>query len=366
MLAAPHFPGNVAQDPVRAALDAQAAHGENQSAAGVRSDWYLGHAAISPTPSPVSPKILVIRGGAIGDFILTLPAVSLLREAFPAARLEVLGYQHIVSLAVAGGFADASRSIEYGPMGAFFNPKADLDPELCAYFGSFAQVVSFLFDPDGFFSGNLRRCGVKNLIVISPKIDPEGDHAVRQLARPLDRLALYLEDAGAIWRPGPAEREFAAGFLGDASRPLVAMHPGSGGERKNWPVERWLELATALAPRPLLIFGGEADARVMAAFHGAHLPHARFAENLPLPQAGALLAACDLYIGHDSGISHLAAAAGAPCLLLFGPTDPDIWAPPHDRVFILSAPGGNLGALSTAEVQAAALDLLQKAEGWTK
>lgn len=314
----------------------------------------------------MSPKILVIRGGAIGDFILTLPAIGLLREAFPAARLEVLGYQHIVSLATAGGFADGSRSIEYGPMGAFFNPKAELDPELCAYFGGFQQVVSFLFDPDGFFAGNLRRCGVKNLLAICPKIDPEGDHAVRQLARPLDRLALYLEDPGAVWKPGPAEREFAAGFLANEARPILAIHPGSGGERKNWPVERWLALATALAPRPLVVLGGEADARVMEAFRAARLPHARQAEHLPLPRVGALLAASDLYIGHDSGISHLAAVAGAACLLLFGPTDPDIWAPPHDHVHILSAPEGELGALPTAEVHSAVLAVLQKAGRWTK
>lgn len=360
MLAPPHLPGDVAQDPLWPALDAQPAHGENQSAARLRRDWNLGHPAISPTLSPVSPKILVIRGGAIGDFILTLPAIGLLREAFPAAHLEVLGYEHIAAVATAGGFADARRSIEYGPMGAFFNPRAELDPELCAYFGSFQQVVSFLFDPDDFFSGNLRRCGVKNLIVISPRIDPEGDHAVRQLARPLDRLALYLEEAGARWKPGPPERAFAADFLRAEPRPIVALHPGSGGERKNWPVERWLELAAALAPRRLLVIGGEADAKAMAAFRGAGLPHARFAGNLPLPQVGALLAGCDLFIGHDSGISHLAAAAGAPCLLLFGPTDPDIWAPPHDWVYVLSAPGGQLSALPTAEVLAAALGVLRE------
>jgi len=44
-------------------------------------------------------RILVIRGGAIGDFVLTLPAIKLLREAFPESRLEILGYKHIVALA---------------------------------------------------------------------------------------------------------------------------------------------------------------------------------------------------------------------------------------------------------------------------
>jgi heptosyltransferase-2 len=57
-------------------------------------------------------KILVIRGGAIGDFILTLPVLSALRQQFPNAKLEVLGYPHIAQLAVTGGLADAVRSIE--------------------------------------------------------------------------------------------------------------------------------------------------------------------------------------------------------------------------------------------------------------
>ena len=196
---------------------------------------------------PVSsqPKILVIRGGAIGDFLLTLPAISLLREAFPHARLEILGYEHIISLAASGGYADAVRSIEYAAMAGFFNPKADLDPELSAYFAGFQQVVSYLYDPDGFFAGNLRRCGVKNLIEASPKVDVEGDHAARQLARPLERLALYLhDDVDTRLRPA-AEQQAAADMIlqtfavQEEPRPLVAIHPGSGGERKNWPPERW-------------------------------------------------------------------------------------------------------------------------------
>ena len=208
--------------------------------------------------------------------MLTLPAVALLREAFPQARLEILGYEHIVSLAASGGYADGVRSIEYAAMAAFFNPKAALDPELADYFGGFQQIVSYLYDPDGFFSGNLRRCGVKNLIEASPKIDPEGEHASRQLARPLESLALYLDAGdGPRLRPGENEAAFADEFLArtdadGAARPLVAVHPGSGGERKNWPTDRWRELGQRLLARPaaarprLLLVGGEADTAAVA------------------------------------------------------------------------------------------------------
>ena len=70
----------------------------------------------------MKPRILVIRGGAIGDFILTLPAITLLRENFPDAEIEILGYEHIVALAHGRFYATAIRSIEYGPMAGFFVP----------------------------------------------------------------------------------------------------------------------------------------------------------------------------------------------------------------------------------------------------
>ena len=107
----------------------------------------------APLPAVVKPRLLVIRGGAIGDFILTLPAIRLLRENFPQAHLEIVGYQHIVALAEGRFYADATRSIEYGPMAGFFSPKAELSPELSEYFAGFQQIVSYLFDPDGFFEG---------------------------------------------------------------------------------------------------------------------------------------------------------------------------------------------------------------------
>ncbi len=314
------------------------------------------------------PKILVIRGGAIGDFLLTLPAIGLLREAFPQARLEILGYEHIVSLAVSGGYADAARSIEYAALAGFFNPKAVLDPELSDYFAGFQQVVSYLYDPDGFFSGNLRRCGVKNLIEATPKIDPEGDHSARQLARPLERLALFLDgDVGVALRMSPLDRDAAADLLHGLTpqRPLVAIHPGSGSERKNWPTDRWETLGRELLARTgpdrprLLLVGGEADGKALQTLHAAWRDAAPepgdvlLAESLPLPQLAALLARMQLFLGHDSGVSHLAAAAGVPCVLLFGPTDPDLWAPPYPAVRIVRAPEPHMGSLAVADVRAA-------------
>lgn len=298
-------------------------------------------------------RILVIRGGAIGDFILTLPALGLLRDAFPDAEIEILGYRHIVEVAVGRHYAVASRSIESGPLAGFFNPRSELDPPLVDYFSGFHQVISYLFDPDEFFAGNLRRAGVKNLLVGPAKLTDQ-THAARQLAAPLERFALFLENAAARLYPTASDHADAAPWL--AGTAPVALHPGSGGERKNWPVGRWLALARELAAadRPLLVIGGESDGARLAAFRRefAGAPRVRFAENLPLPTLGAVLAGCRLFVGHDSGISHLAAAAGAPCVLLFGPTDPEIWAPANPGVRVLTAPAGCMEDLALEPVRA--------------
>lgn len=299
-------------------------------------------------------RILVIRGGAIGDFILTLPALRLLRDNFPGCHLEILGYRHIASLAEGRFYADATRSIDYAPLAGFFNPKSELDPELCGYFAGFQQVISYIYDPDGLFESGLRRAGVKNLITASPKV-AEGAHAARQLARPLEQMALWLEDPAAEFFPSSEDVAGAAALLEGMRGPVVAIHPGSGGERKKWPLDRWREVRDRLVADPrvghVLVIGGESDTDRLALLRDG-LPAERGAvlENLPLPLLGAVLSRCAWFLGHDSGISHLAAAAGARSLLLFGPTDPGVWAPANAHVSVLRAPDGELSALDTAAV----------------
>ena len=304
-------------------------------------------------------RILVIRGGAIGDFVLTLPAMRLLREAFPDAHIEILGYKHIVALAEGRFYADATRSIEYAPMAGFFVPNADLAPELVEYFASFQQIVSYLYDPSGFFEANLRRAGAKNILRAFARID-DSEHASRQLARPLQQLALYLDDHSARIHPTAADRAVADAFLRGAKSSLIAIHPGSGSAQKNWPAESWAMVASALRAQTddseWIVIGGEADEIQLKAFleQGTARP-ARVARDLPLPHLAAILERCRLFLGHDSGISHIAAAVGTPSVLLFGPTDPAIWAPANPRVTILHAPGADLAQLTPDVVVAAAL-----------
>ena len=305
-------------------------------------------------------RILLIRGGAIGDFVLTLPAIKLMRDRFPESHLEILGYKHIIALAENRGYANATRSIEYAALASFFARNADLPSELADYFARFDLIVSYLFDPDAIFERNLKRCGVENFIIGPAKIAANGIHAAQQLMQPMAELGLSSTDLAACLYPTEADRIFAQEFLGDVDAPLVAIHPGSGGENKNWPIDRWIELINSLDPEfGFLLVSGEADKERTVRLHSSTVEkRVLLASQLPLPHLAAILGRCRLFIGHDSGISHIAAAVGTPNLLLFGPTDPRIWSPIGEHVRVLSAPEKAMAGLSVERVIANAANLL--------
>jgi heptosyltransferase-3 len=271
-----------------------------------------------------------------------LPAIKLLRDRFPAARLEILGVPHIVALADKRFYADAVRSLDSAPFARFFAAHSELPADLSDYFANFDLVLSYLYDPDRIFAANVRRCSAATFIAGPAKLD-DSEHAAFQLARPLRSLRLCLENSAARIFPNNEDRAAVRDFSS-----TVVFHPGSGSETKNWPIENWIRLGDAViaGDRKLLIVAGEADtariARLKSAWTGKDV---RFVENLPLPHLAALLEGTT-FVGHDSGISHIAAAVNARCVLLFGPTDPALWAPAGENVTVLRAPGGDMSLLA--------------------
>lgn len=314
-------------------------------------------------------KILFIRGGAIGDFILTMPAIQLVRQTLPEARIEVLGYETITSVAKASSLVQATRSIEHGPMAGFFVPEGKLDSELMDYFASFSVVISYLYDSAGFFRANVERCKVGTFIQGPHRIDEskEDESAAVQLAKPLETLAMFLEKAYVKLPDGCGKKGRAP--LSDQGpvsvRPRIALHPGSGSALKNWSLEGWVEVAEKLQQKfpivEFLVISGEAEERSIgdclalldqAAVNWRHLEH------VALPEVAGELQQCDLFLGHDSGISHLAAACGLPALLLFGPSNEKIWAPQNPAVQVIKAPEGDLSRIDVDGVVGKAVGML--------
>jgi heptosyltransferase-3 len=212
-----------------------------------------------------------------------------------------------------------------------------------------------LHDPEKIWEENLRACGIACFIPGPARLGL-GMGGAAQLAQPLASVGIVPTDLTPRLDIGAETRARARETL--KVRPRVALHPGSGSARKNWPIDNWLALADHLLERhiPFVVVGGEADRVQMARF----CDHYRnrlipFAIDWPLRELAALLADT-IFIGHDSGISHLAAAAGANCTVLFGPSDPTVWAPRGANVRVLVAPNQDLNQLTITSV-CAALDL---------
>jgi len=278
-------------------------------------------------------RILVVRGGAIGDFILTLPALSALRRQFPNASLEVLGYPHIVELAVVGGVVDFVRSIEARALAGFFARNGELEPALRDYFGGFNVIISYLYDPDFIFQTNVRRCSRAMFIQGPHRPDEQADvPASHVYLRPLERLAIFDAD--------PVPRLHFGN--GEPKSNTIALHPGSGSEKKNWPEQSWSELLWKLVNEGsanLLLVGGEAEGQRLQRLAAALPPaRVRVAMHLPLPELARQLSLCKGFVGHDSGISHLAAALDLTGLVLWGHTAERIWRPPSHHFKILRHP----------------------------
>jgi len=270
----------------------------------------------------------------------------------------LLGYPHIAGLALAGGLVDELRAIESRALAGFFAENGELDPGLARYFAECSLILSYLYDPDRVFERNVARC-TRAQFVAGPHRphEPSDRHATTVFLDPLQKLAIFDVDPVPRLKLIPEPKASSA-----PSEPgLVAMHPGSGSESKNWPEPNWAELIDhtlrASSARVCLV-GGEAEGdRLDRLAIGRPTVRLTVARSLPLVELARILSGCIAFVGHDSGITHLAAALGVPALVLWGPSRECLWRPQGEGIVILRA-GDGLKGLSASTVAHGLLELL--------
>ena len=246
-------------------------------------------------------------------------------------HLEAVGPAPWLTLAT--GWADVLTSLEGEEWRGLYGDRQDLPPRLVAV----RLAVVLRPDPERRLERNLRIAGVEQVVVQHPTPAP-GSHAI-------DHLLQVLAPLQVPTYPVPRIRHPAMDETGEADRTAVFLHPGSGGRHKRWPTERFLTLARALKDQgrhPILLLGPiELEQGEAAIWQATGLPLRRAPDLWSL--AGEL-ARARLFIGNDSGVSHLAAAVGCPILTLFGASDPTVWAPRGwAPCRVLRAPGGDFG-----------------------
>jgi heptosyltransferase-3 len=248
-------------------------------------------------------KRLVIRPGAIGDFIVSLPAL----ECLKADYLEVWAASQNVPLA---RFADCARAI--AGSGLDLVGVTEPPPALIERLRGFDSIVSWYGTNRPELREAVKALGLPFTFFRALPAEGAGMHAVD----------FYLEQAGTI---AECASDGIPRIRCDVERENFAViQPFSGSARKNWPLEKFRALARALER--------EMPVRWCAGPEDPPLENAVRIDDLY--DLACWLARARLYVGNDSGITHLAAAVGTPVLALFGPTDPDVWAPrgPNVRV----------------------------------
>lgn len=282
------------------------------------------------------PNILVLRGGALGDFILTLPVLQAIRENYPQSHIDLwatfpaaaLAYPHLV---------DSIRDINSAGLTPLFSRNSYQAPPGLAHID---LAVTFLSDPEGIIRDNLTAAGIKRVVIGASKMQ-SGRHASEQLADVLAELGAKRQ---------PFQRIGAARLKKDR----LAFHIGSGSPNKNWPLSLWVDLITKVTFEERLLISGEAETELCAKFQAAYngLP-VHYLTNSTLAEVAQELGASKVFVGHDTGISHLAAALGVPSVALFGPTDEAIWRPLGERVKIICAAEKDMTQIPIGAVLAA-------------
>ena len=306
-------------------------------------------------------NILVVRPCAIGDFVQTLPAIRSLRNLFPYACIEILGNLSTIILAKNRFHADKIDRFDRQDFSHLFSKENHIPKSVKDYINNFDLIISYLNDDDNVFVKNIIKIGVKNIINHNPlpiinrsgrhldqsiKTDKK-KHIIDHLLVPFISLGIESND---LFRTAEIyltenQKVFASDFIhsrasNNSNKKLVAIHPGSGSKKKNWPVMRYSKVVKHLIDNgvKLIIIAGPAEENVITDISkDVSMESVIVLKDMTLPSIAAILNRVDFYLGNDSGISHIAAAVNTPSLLIFGPTDPDIWAPIGENSRVIKA-----------------------------
>jgi len=330
----------------------------------------------------------LLHQGSIGDFVLTLSVVQAVRAALPTEHAHVAAVASTSAARLAAGRSavDAWVSPEQVGLHTLFSQDGPVDARLATLLAEADLLLSFLGDPCGPRHRRLQQLSSGRVISVDPRPTPDlltaGRHVTWQWLEAIRRQGMDVGEAApaVIQLPGrqrfgypgraatqlanllavhpqtpvaPASRRCDSGVLG-----CTLIHPGSGGPAKCWPLDRFITLADALTDAaitwmlgPAELDGGQdcvARLRQRAAARGQPLVIEE-----DLVEAARWMAGADLYVGNDSGMTHVAAALGVPVVAIFGPTDPRVWRPLGDHITVL-APAHPGEAITTIEPQTVA------------
>jgi len=282
-------------------------------------------------------RILIIKLSSLGDLFHALPAVHNLKQGLGATVdwVTTTGYVDLVRC-----FDDVDNVIGF-PRKGFLRNLRDFSAQLRA------ERYDLIIDLQGLLKSAVVTRIARGKRRIGPSFHREGSRLFyRSVAGPRDRTRHAVIENLDIIRHLELEElppTFHVTFPEDtapAARPRVAICPASRWQSKNWPIDRFIEVAKELqAEASIALLGSPEDVEACRQIEEAlDAPCRNLAGKTSLPEMGGILQSMDLLIANDSGPVHMAAAAGTPALAIFGPTDPKRCGPFGDGHRVLETP----------------------------
>ncbi len=290
-------------------------------------------------------RICLISGGGLGDLVALLPALHVLRQTYGDAHIEMIGISSWLPLLEERGYIDRGLSIDDVPLYLLFRSTGiGADEPFARFLKGFDLIVSWLGDEEGLLDRNLKALPGPLAFVF-----PFRDHA-RFPGHISDYYLSTVKSMGmnverACYRILPSRRPttlhtIVPSVAATHPKGIICIHPGSGLQAKNWPLENFITAARTLTQQSgsevVFVVGPAENNQITTATITDAMPSAFVVQEPPITTLASLLEASSLYLGNDSGPTHLAASTGTPTLAIFGPTSTIRWAPRGQRVHIMA------------------------------
>jgi heptosyltransferase-3 len=288
---------------------------------------------------------LIIFPGALGDLICLVPAIRALGQRHPMIAFELMARAELAHFAERRMSIVAGHTIDRREVALLFSEGGGDSESAQRFFGQFERLECFFASGHESFCSSLKQAA-RGEVCFYPFRPGGGGHIAECYLRAIGVGTGYpLDNSLELAGDDLLQAERQLRVLGLEPGRFVLVLPGSGSAKKNWPAENFVQLAEwiRLFHRVLVVLG-PAEARLEPVFQAQSLS---LVKNLELSELAGIARLAHCFIGNDSGVSHLAAAAGARGVVLFGPSDPERWRPLGLVKTICRCP---LEALPAAEV----------------
>ena len=289
----------------------------------------------------VRRTIIMIHPGSLGDVLLAVPAMVRVRTRFPDYRLALCAEAQAAKLLYACGVVDTWTSIQGRDCADLFVGADSVTGQMRTWLLDCDLAIGWTQSLDGTLRGTLKAFGVRTVIVRSPfSTEILAAHQQDRFLETIDEVP--SEDDGDVLlkvtepaiQLGRACLEAAGHSIGQS---LVVIHPGSGSPHKCVAPETLLPVVVAaqrVGATPVVL-EGPADREPVERLLQLCSNPPIVLKDLDLLTVAGVLAQAQLFIGQDSGITHMAGLMGLRMVALFGPTDPARWAPRGSHVTVV-------------------------------